>query len=195
MTVVFLTNASTSPWTRPGNWTDAGHTLNMVGCGGQGGPTLTGTGYRSGSGGGGGGHALFTYSSGALAATVDFFVGINNTTTGRTASATKWGSASSTVVTNAYYIECGAVGINAGAGGGAGIGTTTINGTPTTPVYTRTQNNSGGPGGATAAVLGSAAGGGGADQVMAEVRLLPHRHRPMGQQEEEQAVAQVEHQA
>ena len=161
MTVVFLTNASTSPWTRPADWTDAGHTLNLVGAGGIGGVAATGTSYRSGGGGGGGAHALLTYTSGALASTTAFFIGINIPTNVFLDGATKWGISTGTGVTNSYYAQCGGGSVATTAGTG-GTATTTVNGTPTTPVYSQTQKNNGGSGGATGAVLGSSGGGGGA---------------------------------
>ena len=158
MTVVLLTSASTSPWTRPGDWTDAGHTVNLVGCGGRGGPATTGTSYRSGSGGGGGGHGLFTYSSGALASTTLFAVKIDSTSATSGTDATYWQNTSA--VSPYQRALAGQVGATATSGGSAGAGTTQT-GTGAV-VYTLSQNFFGGVGGNTAAVAAGAGGGGGA---------------------------------
>src|SRR5262245_34636748 len=111
MTVVFLTSGSTSPWDRPSNWDDAGHTVNLVGAGGRGGPAVTGSNNRSGDGGSGGGHVLLTYSSGALASTTAFRVTADNSslTDHTTASATCWLNSS---FSNTYYVEAGVAGSN-----------------------------------------------------------------------------------
>lgn len=165
MTVVFLDNGSTSPWSRPGDWSDAGHTVNLLGCGGSGGtaPT-TGTAARSGPGAGGGAHVLLTRTAGALGATVPFLITNNNTsTTVRTTGvATCWGSATFANCRYAESGESGGVGGTDTAGGLGGSATTTSTGSPSLPTYTASQNFSGGPGGAVAAVVSSGAGGGGA---------------------------------
>ena len=56
MPIVFLTSASTSPWSRPSDWNDVGHTVELVGAGGQSGAAIDwSTSGRGGAGGGGGG--------------------------------------------------------------------------------------------------------------------------------------------
>ena len=160
MTVVFLTSASTSPWSKPGDWADAGHQIELVGCGGISGAGSTGTSGRGGGGGGGGAYTELDYSSGALSATTAFYVGINTALTTNVVS-TKWGSSSAAALTNSYYAENGRAGSTVTAGAG-GSGTTVSNGTPPTPVYTKTVGRNGGSGGAAAAVIGGGGGGGGA---------------------------------
>src|SRR5580765_3461722 len=129
MTTIFLTSASTSPLTKPVDWSDAGHTVELVGTGGTSGASSTGTSGRGGGGGGGGAYVELDYSSGALSATTAFFVGINSATSANgTAIATKWGSASNTVVTNSYYAEAGRAGSTTNQGV-RGQATTTVNGT------------------------------------------------------------------
>src|SRR4029453_6891406 len=81
MTQVFLTSASTSPWSKPGDWADAGHTVELVGAGGDGGVGSTGGGARPGASGGGGAYLQCTYSSGALGATTPFKISADNTST------------------------------------------------------------------------------------------------------------------
>src|SRR3974390_3866133 len=66
MAQTFLTNASSSPWTFPAAYTVAGHTIEVVGCGGDGGLGTTGTTGTAGGGGGGGGYYKGTYSSGTI---------------------------------------------------------------------------------------------------------------------------------
>ncbi len=80
MTTVFLVNGSTSPYNKPSDWNDAGHQIELVGCGGTSGASSTGTSGRGGGGGGGGAYVELDYSSGALSATTAFYVGINSAT-------------------------------------------------------------------------------------------------------------------
>ena len=69
-TVVFLTIASSSPWTVPGDWDNAANTIEGLGSGGQG---YT-EGFGNGAGGGGGG-AYAKAVNVTLSGTVAFVVG------------------------------------------------------------------------------------------------------------------------
>ncbi len=90
-TTVFLTSASSANWPKPSDWTDAGHTVEMISAGGKGGDGTTGTSRVNGTGGGGGVYVKLTYSSGALGATTAFIVHDNNTlTTYNVSSSTIW---------------------------------------------------------------------------------------------------------
>src|SRR3974390_884334 len=66
MGTTLLTHASTSPWTWPTGRTVAGHTIQLLGCGGNGAAGTAGTSGRGGGGGGGGGFYKGTYSSGTI---------------------------------------------------------------------------------------------------------------------------------
>src|SRR6516225_9470568 len=123
MTQVFLTNASTSPWLFPASGIVAGHTVEMLGAGGQGAAGTTGASGNGGGGGGGGTYSQFVYQSGAVipgATTIPFGV-----PAGGSAVSPSWGSAT---VSNCYTTGSGgnASGVTGGAGG-AGPGVT---GTP-----------------------------------------------------------------
>src|SRR6516225_824156 len=91
MTVIFLTSASTSPWTRVADWSDSGHTVEIVGCGGKSGAAATGAASTSAAGGGGGGYQKLTWSSVAMTSTMAFEIKSNNTLAANiTANATCW---------------------------------------------------------------------------------------------------------
>lgn len=157
MTVVFLLSSSTSPWAKPGDWTDTGHTVEMISPGGNGGAGSTGTSGRAGSGGGGGGYTKLTYSSGSLQSSTTFQVpNTNSSTTYIVTSSTIW---CGTTATNSWEEKAGLAGANASSSTSAG-GTFIKNGTPAGAVYTSTSN-SGGTGGATAAAATASGGGGG----------------------------------
>ena len=155
MTQVFLTSASTSPWTRPGDWADPGHTIDLVGCGGNG-ANGTVASAASGSGGGGGGYLKLTFSSGNLGATTAFAVKASNASTAdQNTSATFW---EGTTTTNTYEAQCGNAGLNTATNAAGGTGVT--NGSPSPVTYT-TATNAGGTGGAIGSVSAGRGGGGG----------------------------------
>jgi hypothetical protein len=127
MTVVLITTA-TSPWNRPGDWTDAGHKVELLGCGGNGGLGNTGASNLGGAGGAGGGYYGLVYSSGALGATTAFEVNTSNSsTTDADTNATNW---EATTNANSYEAKCGLAGVAAAGGTGAATG-----GSGGTPVY------------------------------------------------------------
>src|SRR6516164_5393226 len=157
MTVVFLTSASVSPWGLPGDWTNAGHQIEIVGCGGQAGAATSGTGGDGGGGGGGGAYTKLVSPSGSLGSTTPFQVVANNTSTANgTGSASIW---EATAVSNSYYAEAGLAG-SANTGGVGGVSNT--NGSPSPVTYTRTGNSGGTGGGTSLPVIGGGGGGGGA---------------------------------
>src|SRR5215469_11040701 len=107
MTQRFLTSASGTSFSRPGDWTDAGHTVELVGAGGNGGNGGTGTSTQCGSGGAGGGYYKLTYSSGALGASTSFTCGAagsGSSTSSHDTAATFW---EGTTTTNTYEGQAG----------------------------------------------------------------------------------------
>lgn len=162
MTVVFLTSASSSPWDRPGDFTDAGHTVEMVGCGGNGGAGGRGANTPASRGGSGGGYLGLSNPSGTLGATTPFAVKASNATNlDFDTNATFW---EGTTTTNTYEAECGSAGTatvgNSLISGGAGV----TNGSPSPVTYGTTTPFTGGNGAATATgnFAGSTGGGGAA---------------------------------
>ncbi len=114
MTQIFKTSADASPFNLPGDWTDTGHTVELVGSGGQGGSGNSGTSWLPGSGGGGGAYGKLTYSSGILGSTTAFAIAAQSTTPGNHDTfATYW---EGTTTTNTYEAKAGGPGVNAGAG-------------------------------------------------------------------------------
>ncbi len=152
MTQVFLTTASSSPWSVPGDFDPAGHTVELLGAGGNGATGTTGANPRGGGGGSAGGYGLFTYASGSVGASIDFLVGAGGAQTGAV-----WQQTSQvTDSLNAYS------GNNAsGSTGGSNIVDADISGTPAI-TYTRTIHSFGGNGGSVAATNRGGAGGGAA---------------------------------
>ena len=136
MTQVFLLKANTSPWTLPSDWFDAGHTINLIGAGGNGGAGTTGTSAVGSGGGGGGGHLLLTFSAGTLGtpgvSTVPFHVPAGGAGTG-TANGTIWLSINGST---GYYGICGSGGNASGVTAGASSGTGSLNGSASTITYT-----------------------------------------------------------
>src|SRR5215468_5782053 len=151
-TVVFILSSDTSPFSKPGDWSDSGHTVELVSCGGNGGAGTRGTSGVGAGGGGGGAYYLLTYSSGAMASTTPFAIGANNSTAFVSdINATFW---EGTSATNTYEAKAGP----STAGGSTGV----TNGTPSPITYTASTNNGGGsPGGTTGGVIGGGGGGGG----------------------------------
>src|SRR5262245_9757170 len=125
MTQVFLVNGSSSPWTVPSDWDNAANTVELQGCGGNGGVGATNTSnWYSGPGGGGG--AYQKRSNLTLAGTVPFRVPL-----GGGAATTRFGNDGSTG-TNYFGAQFG---VSAGDGtataGGAGASATAeTGGTP-----------------------------------------------------------------
>ena len=158
MTVVFITSSGTSPWNKPGDWTDAGHTVELVGCGGQSGAGSTGTSGRGGGGGAGGGYTLLTYSSGAMGSSTPFACKSNATAGSGSASFTTFWE--DTGATNAYEGQNGGQGSTTSAGSG-GQGNITV-GTPSPITYTSSGHNGSNGGAASTTVIGGGGGGGGA---------------------------------
>lgn len=160
MTEVFLVNANASPWNRPGDWVDAGHTVELIGCGGNGGAGKQGVGPFGGSGGGGGGYYGLVYSSGTLGATTPFAVaaaGAATSTSSKDTGATFW---EATGTTNSYEAQAGLAGQVGGGFTASGSGVT--NGTPSPVLYTATAKAGGSAGAANGAGTVSGGGGGGA---------------------------------
>jgi len=159
MTTVFLTSASSSPWPRPGDWSDAGHQIELGGCGGKGGPGLSITTdgfYAAGAGGGGGAYSKLTFSSGSLGSTTSFAIAAQNISSGdQDTTATYW---EGTTNTNSYESQSGFAGTAGSVAGPTSSGVT--NGTPSPVTYTRASNN-GGVGGDGSSAAGRGAGGGG----------------------------------
>lgn len=157
MTQVFLTSASTSPWSRPADWgAGLGHTVELVSCGGNGFSPATAT--NGGNGGGGGGYNKLTYSSGSLGSTTAFQIAASNSNTSYVVtSSTIW---EGTTATNSYECKAGLAGLTGGSAASSG-GSSVTNGTPSPVTYTTAANN-GGNGGATVAGKSSGGGGGGA---------------------------------
>ena len=156
MTQVFLTTSDTSPWTRPADWVDAGHIVELLGAGGQGGAGSTGTSYIGGGGGGGGAYTKLVWSAAALPSTVPFKIGVGNV--GNAAgNATTWLSATGGAGNSLYSGSGG--NSTASAAGAAGVANSVI-GSPVV-TYTRSGNN-GGIGGAGSSTPRSGCGGGGA---------------------------------
>ena len=156
MTQVFLTTSDTSPWTRPADWADAGHIVELLGAGGQGGAGSTGTGYIGGGGGGGGAYTKLIWSAAALPSTVPFKIGVGSV--GNAAgNATTWLSATGGAGNSLYSGSGG--NSTASAAGAAGVANSAI-GSPVV-TYTRSGNN-GGIGGAGSSTPRSGCGGGGA---------------------------------
>lgn len=160
MSVVFLTSASVSPWSLPGDWQDAGHTVELVGAGGQGFQSTTGTSYVGGSGGAGGGYTKLSASAANWTTSIAFAVSAQSTSATRTTNATYW---ENTTNTNSYYAEAGAGAAAAGASNAAQTGGSgnQVAGTPSVTYSTRSGNNGGGSG-ALATTPRSGGGGGGA---------------------------------
>jgi len=144
--VVFLTSGTS--YSRPSDWTDAGHTVELIGCGGVGGAGLTGSGNFCGCGGGGGAYLKLTYSSGALGSSTSYGVKTtNSSTTDNDTNATFW---LGTTTTNTYEAQCGQGNIGSNAGVATNNATGKTNGTPSPVTYTTAANNGGvGNGGST----------------------------------------------
>lgn len=152
MTQVFLISSSSSPWSKPSDWTDAGHTVELVGAGGQG-PV---PGSRGSGGGAGGAYMKLTRSSGTLGATTAFQIKSNITNTSyNVADSTIW---QGTNATNTHEAKSGLAGLAISGGtGAAGV----TNGTPGPVTYTVTTNNAGGNGASASSVTTNGGGGGG----------------------------------
>src|SRR5215831_14631530 len=131
MTVVFLTSASTSPWSKPGDWTDAGHTVELIGGGARGNPPATGTSGRGGGGGGAGGYCGCSGTvTGTMGSTTPFAVGSNNTTTSQLGTAAAYWQATSSG--NCYQAAAGVASATATSGGSGGTAANCgLSGTPT----------------------------------------------------------------
>src|SRR5689334_13646737 len=128
MTQVFLTSASTSPWNRPVDWTDAGHQVELVGCGGNGGAGGTGVSGKGGSGGSAGAYSALTSPSGNLGSTTSFAIAASNSSTAsKDTNATFW---EGTTTTNTYESQCGFAGASNGGAGAASDAGGVTNGTP-----------------------------------------------------------------
>lgn len=145
MTVIYLTTASTSPWTVPSDWNSSNNTIEVIGGGGGGSPSAGGN-DGAGAGGGAyskisnltltpGGTAAFQVGGGGAASTTGGDTWFN----GATLAASSVGAKAGT----------GASGITAGTGGASasGVGTT---------------KSSGGNGGTQPNAQNSGSGGGGA---------------------------------
>src|SRR6266567_9109364 len=116
MTQIIKTSADASPFNKPGDWTDAGHTVELVGCGGSGAAGTRGTGGVGGAGAGGGAYVKLTFSSGAIGATTPYqILGTNtNVTSGaRDSNGTIW---EGTTNVNSYWIQSGSAGNGTTAG-------------------------------------------------------------------------------
>src|SRR6185436_19849872 len=126
-TIVILLAASTSPFAKPSDWTDAGHLAEQLSSGAKGGDGSTGTSRRGGSGGGAGVYAKLTYSSGSLGSTTAFAVKDNNTLTSyNVSSSTIWVG---TTASNSFEAKAGLAGTNAGTSTTT-AGSFVTNGTP-----------------------------------------------------------------
>ena len=169
MTVVFLVNGSSSPYNKPGDWNDAGHQIELVGCGGRAGAASPAP------------LAVAVVAAAAVpipswtihpvrcrARRRSMSASIRPSAANGTAEATKWGSASNSVVTNSYYVQAGLAGTGT-AQGIRGQATTVLNGTPPTPVYTKTVGRDGGNGGQASSTVSSA---------VARVVVVPVVRRP-----------------
>jgi hypothetical protein len=159
MTIIILTSASSSPLNRPDDWIDLGHTVEGVGCGGNGAAGSTGVSGRGGGGGGGGVYCRLTYSSGNLGTTTSFqVIASNSSTSSSTTNATYW---EGTTNTNSYGFQAGQAGSTT-THGVAG-GSTVLNGSPSPVTYTgQAAANVGGNGGDSDTGAISGGGGGGA---------------------------------
>ena len=117
-TVVFLTSASTSPWSRPQNWGDVGHQVEMVGAGGNGATNST----SAAGAGGGGAYAKLTWLSGLMGTTTPFAVKAagTDTTSPGTATATYW---EGTTNTNSYPAFPGLAAVTRTGGTGGAVPT------------------------------------------------------------------------
>jgi hypothetical protein len=160
MTTVFITSAATSPWSLPGDWVNAGHQVELIGCGGNGNGGGTGANSSGSAGGGGGAYYKLTAPSGTLGGTTPFAVKANNTVNSNDTNATFW---EGTTTTNTYEARCGT---SASQTVTAAAGVT--NGTPSPVTYTAASNASTGYSLGLANNLSSGAGGcaaGGPDGV------------------------------
>src|SRR5262252_640700 len=75
MTVVFLTNASTSPWSKPGDWVsadDGRHTAELLGNGASSLANTTGANSGAKSGGSGGAYMKLATPSGSIGSSIPF---------------------------------------------------------------------------------------------------------------------------
>jgi hypothetical protein len=159
MTQVFLLKATSSPWAVPANFTVAGHTVEMVGNGGNTGiPAVQGTSSRGVGGGGGGAYIKLLYSSGTITpgtTTIPFAIGGPGTGSDPT---TFW---EGTTITNSYAVHNGAdtTSFSGATGGASTLGQF---GTPAI-TYTNPIGSAGGNGGnAQSGAVGGGGGGGGA---------------------------------
>lgn len=161
MTQVFLTSANASPFAKPADWQDSGHTVELIGAGGNGGSPGNAGAANAGVGGTGGGYLKLTFSSGAMGSTTAFKVGAKgsaNGTVGKDTNATFWeatGKPGSSYEAQSGLAGTLTTGANVTFTGGSGVN----NGTSgLSIIYTITLNRSGG---STHSGVATSAGGGG----------------------------------
>ena len=167
MTQVFLTSASTSPWTKPGDVGGGiGHTVELIGAGGRSGTNSTGVNGRAGAGGGGGAYMKLTQSANFLPTTTAFQIAAECTsTTYNVANSTIW---QGTNATNTHEAKAGLKGGDAGStsggttnenstggDGGGLIGATAIDGSGVTGGTAATGGSQSAGGSATAGSYGA----------------------------------------
>src|SRR5437763_912805 len=75
-TIVILTTANSSPWTKPGDWNDSANTVEAIGGGGGGGKAAAPATLGGSSGGGGGGAAYTKATNVTLSGNPTFTVGV-----------------------------------------------------------------------------------------------------------------------